>query len=47
VYNVIVIDPPWQYDRQPADSGMRGEVDYATMTVDELKVQRGKNQSAL
>jgi N6-adenosine-specific RNA methylase IME4 len=37
LYEVIVIDPPWQYDRQPADSGMRGEVDYATMSPDQLQ----------
>ena len=37
LFEVIVIDPPWQYDRQPGDSGMRGEVDYATMTLEELK----------
>lgn len=37
LFDVIVIDPPWSYDRQPADSGMRGEVDYATMTIAELQ----------
>lgn len=40
VFDVIVIDPPWRYDRQPADVGLRGEVDYATMTLDQLKAER-------
>jgi N6-adenosine-specific RNA methylase IME4 len=37
LYEVLVYDPPWQYDRQPTDSGMRGECDYATMSIAELK----------
>ena len=37
VYDVLVVDPPWEYDRQPGDSGMRGEVDYLTASVEELK----------
>ena len=37
VYDVLVVDPPWEYDRQPGDSGMRGEVDYLTLSIDELK----------
>jgi N6-adenosine-specific RNA methylase IME4 len=37
VYDVLVVDPPWQYDRQPKDSGMRGEVDYLTESLADLK----------
>jgi N6-adenosine-specific RNA methylase IME4 len=37
LYDTIVIDPPWHYDRQPTDTGMRGEVDYATMTIADLQ----------
>lgn len=40
VYEVIAIDPPWQYDRQPKDSGMRGECDYPTMSMEELRQLR-------
>lgn len=37
VYDVLVVDPPWEYDRQPKDSGMRGEVDYLTEPVAQLQ----------
>jgi hypothetical protein len=40
LFDVIVIDPPWRYDRQPTDYGLRGEVDYATLSIDELKALR-------
>jgi N6-adenosine-specific RNA methylase IME4 len=40
LFDVLVIDPPWPYDRQPADSGMRGEVDYATLSLDELRAHQ-------
>ena len=37
LFDVIVIDPPWQYDRQPTTRGLRGQCDYATMTLEELR----------
>jgi N6-adenosine-specific RNA methylase IME4 len=37
VFDVIVVDPPWHYDRQPKAAGLRGEVDYATLSIEELK----------
>ena len=40
LFDVIVIDPPWQYDRQPSDLGMDGEAPYATMSIDQLKEER-------
>ena len=33
VFDCIVIDVPWRYDRQPSESGLRGECDYATMSL--------------
>jgi len=36
-YDVIVIDPPWRYDDKPADRGLRGATDYATMSLAELE----------
>jgi N6-adenosine-specific RNA methylase IME4 len=37
VYDVLVVDPPWDYDRHPADSGLRGEVPYLTESFEQLK----------
>ena len=37
LFDTIAIDPPWRYDRQPKDSDLRGECDYATMSIEELK----------
>jgi N6-adenosine-specific RNA methylase IME4 len=37
VYDVLVVDPPWQYDRQPNDVGLDGEVNYLTESVEHLK----------
>jgi len=36
IYDAIVVDPPWRYDDNPSDRGLRGEAAYATMTVDEI-----------
>jgi N6-adenosine-specific RNA methylase IME4 len=38
-YNVIVIDPPWDYgNKEKYDSiGFRGTTDYPTMTIEEIK----------
>ncbi len=35
-FNVIVIDPPWQYGGYDPD-GLRGQGDYPTMTIEQLK----------
>ena len=37
VYDVLVIDPPWEYDRQPADRALRGQCDYLTEPLAQLK----------
>jgi N6-adenosine-specific RNA methylase IME4 len=37
VYDVLVVDPPWHYDRQPADHALRGQCDYLTESLDQLK----------
>ncbi len=36
-FDVIVIDPPWEYGDQYDDKGNRGTVDYPTMTQEQLK----------
>lgn len=34
--DLIAADPPWQYGSRGARSGRHGELDYPTMTVDEI-----------
>jgi len=35
-YGVIVIDPPWQYEKRNSDITHRGRCPYPTMTIEEL-----------
>jgi N6-adenosine-specific RNA methylase IME4 len=37
LFNVIVIDPPWEYEKRSADELHRGRTPYPTMTVDAIK----------
>ncbi|MBI5248171.1 MAG: DNA methyltransferase [Desulfomonile tiedjei] len=36
-YNVIVIDPPWQYHLRNGQTGRRNTVPYPTMSLEEIK----------
>ena len=35
-FRTIVIDPPWQYDKRPADASTKGAIEYPTMTPDQI-----------
>lgn len=35
-YHVIVVDPPWQYEKRNEDPSHRGRCPYPTMTVEEI-----------
>lgn len=35
-FDVLVADPPWQYDKRDGDATSRGHLDYPSMTVDEI-----------
>lgn len=37
LYEVIVIDPPWAYEKRAEDESHRGRCPYPTMTVEEIK----------
>lgn len=37
LYEIIVIDPPWNYNSKYDSDGFRGTTDYPEMTLDELK----------
>jgi N6-adenosine-specific RNA methylase IME4 len=36
-FRVIVVDPPWHYEKRNDDSSKRENTSYATMTIDEIK----------
>lgn len=35
-FRVVVVDPPWRYDTAVEKSGLRGLVDYADMSIEEI-----------
>ena len=37
LYETIVVDPPWAYEREPAQAGLRAALDYPSMSMDELR----------
>jgi N6-adenosine-specific RNA methylase IME4 len=42
-FDVIVVDPPWEYKKRPDDSSKRESIGYATMSIDEIKKLPIKN----
>jgi N6-adenosine-specific RNA methylase IME4 len=40
LFNVIVIDPPWAYEKRGEDISHRGRCPYPTMTTDEISAMR-------
>jgi N6-adenosine-specific RNA methylase IME4 len=36
-FRVIVLDPPWHYDKRPEDASQRGSLPYPSMTLEEIK----------
>ncbi len=35
-YDVVAVDPPWRYDKRASDPTQRGQVDYASMTIEDI-----------